>query len=201
MFSDHKQDKPITIVSGLPRSGTSMMMKMLEAGGLLPLTDNIRAADSDNPRGYYEFERVKKLKEGDNAWLVDAQGKVVKVIATLLLHLPATYTYRIIFMHRAMAEILASQTRMLEREGKPSDKASEAALARSFDKHLHSVEAWLAEQPNFEVMYVSYNEIIANPVELTGMINQFHGHMLDEEKMARVVDPTLYRQHVSIEPG
>ena len=97
--------EPIVIVSGLPRSGTSMMMKMLEAGGIPPLTDEIREADTDNPKGYYEFERVKKLDKGDIAWLPEAEGKSVKVISALLKHLPAEYDYRIIFMRREMTRI------------------------------------------------------------------------------------------------
>jgi hypothetical protein len=194
MFSDHKKDKPITIVSGLPRSGTSMMMKMLEAGGLLPLTDNIRVADSDNPRGYYEFERVKKLKEGDNAWLVDAQGKVVKVIATLLLHLPATYTYRIIFMHRAMAEILASQRKMLINRGEDPDKINDQELAKLYKKHLYKVDTWINSQPNIKRIDIDYNQLVANPSPYMAQVNQFLGNILDVEQMAQVIDPDLYRQ-------
>src|SRR5262245_12295550 len=110
----------ITIVSGLPRSGTSMMMSMLEAGGLGALTDGIRAADEDNPKGYYEFERVKKIKQ-DTAWLADAKGRVVKMISQLLLDLPAAYQYRIIFMRRNIDEILASQKQMMVRRGTAKD--------------------------------------------------------------------------------
>ena len=105
----------VTVVSGLPRSGTSMMMKMLEAGGLPPLTDSLRVADDDNPKGYYEFERVKKMPEGDKSWVEDAQGKSVKVISALLEHLPPEYSYRVLFMQRKVEEILASQTQMLIR--------------------------------------------------------------------------------------
>ena len=104
-----KEDKFVTVVSGLPRSGTSMMMKMLDAGGIPPITDNIRSADEDNPKGYYEFERVKKMPGGDTGWMKDAQGKAVKVIAALIEHLPEGYTYKVLFMRRDMDEILASQ--------------------------------------------------------------------------------------------
>ncbi|NJN53987.1 MAG: sulfotransferase [Anaerolineae bacterium] len=115
-----KTDQPVIIVSGLPRSGTSMMMKMLEVGGIPPLTDQIRTADNDNPKGYYEFERVKQLDKGDTAWVADAQGKVVKVISQLLRYLPADQEYRVIFMRRNMDEILASQQKMLiNRGGRP----------------------------------------------------------------------------------
>ena len=106
---------PIIVVSGLPRSGTSMMMGMLEAGGLELVVDGIRAADEDNPRGYYELERVKDLaKAEDKSWLITLQGKGVKVISLLLQHLPEAYNYKIIFMRRSIAEVLDSQSKMLE---------------------------------------------------------------------------------------
>src|SRR5437899_574640 len=114
----------VTIVSGLPRSGTSMMMKMLEAGGMEPLTDHVRTADEDNPKGYYEFERVKDL-EKDQTWLEDAKGRYVKVISMLLKHLPAGYTYKVIFMRRTMEEILASQRKMLVRRGESPDRVAD----------------------------------------------------------------------------
>src|SRR5687768_1736541 len=106
----------ITVVSGLPRSGTSMMMKMLEAGGLEPVVDHVRKPDEDNPKGYYEFERVKAL-ENDREWLPEAKGKFVKVISMLLRHLPADHRFKVIFMQRNMPEVLASQKKMLVRRG------------------------------------------------------------------------------------
>jgi LPS sulfotransferase NodH len=184
----------IIIVSGLPRSGTSMMMKMLEAGGIPPLTDEIRTADKDNPRGYYEFERVKKLDEGDVAWLDQAGGKAVKVISALLKHLPSGYTYKVIFMQRSMAEILASQRQMLIRRGEPTDTISDEKMTGLFSKHLGQVQTWIAEQPNVDVLYVSYNEILEDPTGNVEKINQFLGNTLDQEKMAGVVDEGLYRQ-------
>jgi hypothetical protein len=186
-------EETVTIVSGLPRSGTSMVMKMLEAGGVQVLTDDIRKADEDNPKGYYEFERVKQI-EHDSSWLQDARGKAVKMIAALLKHLPQGYTYKVIFLRRNMEEILASQRQMLIRRGKPSDTISDEKITGLFEKHLKQIEAWLDEQPNVEVIYVSYNEILSNPVEQTQRINRFLGHALDVESMVRVVDQTLYRQ-------
>jgi hypothetical protein len=184
---------PIVIVSGLPRSGTSMMMKMLEAGGLEPLMDGIRSADADNPKGYYEFEAVKQL-ERDQSWLPEAQGRVVKVISALLKHLPPAYTYRVIFVRRKMAEILASQKQMLVRRGEPTDRVSDEQMAALFEKHLAQVEAWLAAQPNFEVLYVNHHDVIQSPRALAEQVNQFLDGSLDVERMAAVVDPTLYRQ-------
>src|SRR5215468_11569905 len=126
--------QPLVIVSGLPRSGTSMMMKMLAAGGIEPLTDNIRTADEDNPKGYFELERVKQI-ESDKAWLEDARSRVVKLISALLKHLPPSYQYKVIFMRRAMSEILASQRKMLMRRGEPADKVPDEKMAAMFNKH------------------------------------------------------------------
>lgn len=192
--SSRQAEKMIIIVSGLPRSGTSMMMKMLDAGGIPPLTDEIRAADTDNPRGYYEFERVKKLDKGDTAWLAEAPGKAVKVISMLLKHLPPDYTYRVIFMQRHLEETLASQKRMLDHRDKPTDTVSDEELKTLFQKHLKQIEAWLASQPNLSVLYVNYNELLADPTEHVQQINRFLGGQLDEEKMIEVIDPKLYRQ-------
>ncbi len=189
---DTQAPRVITVVSGLPRSGTSLMMNMLEAGGISPLVDNARAADEDNPRGYYEFERVKKLKQ-DQAWLPSARGKAVKVISALLAQLPAGESYRVIFMQRNMAEILASQRRMLERRGEPADKISDAEMAALFERHLKQVTGWLAAQPNMTVMYVDYRRLIVSPQELVSAVNAFLGGWLDESKMAAAVDSTLYR--------
>ncbi len=174
-----KPAAPITIVSGLPRSGTSMMMKMLAAGGLPPLTDARRAADEDNPEGYYEFERVKKLKEGDTGWLIDARGKAVKIIAALLPRLPGSHTYRVLFMRRAMPEILASQRRMLVRRGEDPEAIGDAELGELFQKHLAQVEAWLETQPNIQVLDVDYNRIISEPGPEIHKINEFLGGGLE----------------------
>ncbi|MFQ5617208.1 MAG: sulfotransferase domain-containing protein [Anaerolineales bacterium] len=192
LFRPKKQ--PITIVSGLPRSGTSMMMKMLEAGGIPPLTDNIRTADDDNPKGYYEFERAKKLREGDTDWLPQARGKAVKVISALLQHLPANYDYKVIFMRRAMPEILASQRKMLINRGENPDKVSDKEMTKLYEKHLTKVLGWLEEQKNFDVLHVNYNAALADPTPYIPKINAFLGNSPDVEKMAGVIDPNLYRQ-------
>jgi hypothetical protein len=169
------------------------MMMMLEAGGMPVLTDRQRPADEDNPRGYYEFERVKQI-ERDQAWLEDARGKVVKMISELLKRLPQDYTYKVVFMRRRMEEILASQRRMLIRRGEPTDRVSDGEMARFFEAHLRRVEAWIARQPNIEVLYVRYHEILDNPAEQAARINQFLGNSLDVDGMVRVVDRALYRQ-------
>lgn len=186
-------EKPITIVSGLPRSGTSMLMKMLEAGGIPPLTDSIRTADDDNPKGYYEFERVKAMDKGDTAWLADIQGKSVKVISALLKYLPPEYQYKIIYVRRNMPEILASQRKMLVRRGEDPDKMDDEQMAALFAKHVAQVEGWLKEQPNMSVIYVHYSDILADPEPQIAAINGFLGGQLDTVQMAAVIDPALYR--------
>lgn len=194
MPSDSVLDNNIVIVSGLPRSGTSMMMKMLEAGGLLPLTDNLRTADEDNPKGYYEFERVKQLPKGDFAWLPDAQGKVVKVIAALLPYLPPDYSYRVIFMQRAMPEVLASQRQMLVRRGEDPNKIGDDVMARLYEKHLKQVDSWIAGQANVHRLDVNYNEMLTDAQPIVTQLNQFLDGQLNVEQMAQVVDPKLHRQ-------
>jgi hypothetical protein len=194
LFRKSKNEDFIIIVSGLPRSGTSMMMKMLEAGGISPMTDQIRTPDEDNPKGYYEFERVKKMPEGDKAWVAEANGKAVKVISALLEHLPGDQNYRVIFMRRQMDEVLASQKQMLIRSDKPTDKVSDEVLAGMYRKHLATVDAWLRAQPNISVLYLDYNAVLADPRQYIAEINRFLGDNLDIEKMAAIIDPNLYRQ-------
>lgn len=184
----------IIVVSGLPRSGTSMMMKMLEAGGQQILTDNLRAADTNNPNGYYEFERVKKLKDGDTAWLPDAVGKVVKIVTGLITFLPAGYHYKVILMQRNLEEILASQKKMLGRLGKGDDNIPDDKLAKIYREHLKQVTAWLSKQTDVEVLYVNYNAMIADPGESVIKVNAFLGGNMNPEAMAAVVEPQLYRE-------
>jgi hypothetical protein len=170
-----------------------MMMRMLEAGGMDVLTDGLRAADKDNPRGYYEFERVKQIEQ-DASWLDEAEGRVVKMVSQLLQYLPLGRAYKVIFMRREVEEILASQHEMLVRRGEATDRVSDERLAALFCKHVAHVEAWLSERPSFDVITVSYNDVLDNPLEEAQRINQFFGGTLDAKAMAAVVDPTLYRQ-------
>jgi hypothetical protein len=186
--------QPVTIVSGLPRSGTSMMMKMLAAGGMSIVSDELRTADESNPNGYYEFERVKKLKDGDSEWLPDAEGHTVKVISALLEYLPSQYQYQVIFMRREMSEILASQKQMLAQRGESNGDISDEAMAKLFEKHLEQLQGWIVKQPNFKVLFISYNELLQNPEPNIIQVNQFLGGNLDQESMIRVLDKNLYRQ-------
>ena len=193
-FYMFETEKPIYVVSGLPRSGTSMMMKMLEAGGLRILTDNIRTADDDNLQGYYEYERVKQLREGDVDWLKDAGGCVVKVISALLEYLPTGQYYKVIFMEREMMEILASQRKMLERRGKPGNPAEDGKFADLYGRHLEKVKTWLAGQENMDVLYVRYNEMVKEPLRLADEVAKFLGVPVDVKAMGEVPQEQFYRQ-------
>jgi hypothetical protein len=183
---------PIIVVSGLPRSGTSMMMKMLAEGGLEVVTDAVRAADEDNPNGYFEFEPVKKLAEGDDAWLNDAGGRLVKVISALLEHLPPTHLYKVVFMERAIKEILASQQKMLQRRNEQA-KSTDAELEAQFREHLKAIKYWLARQPNMSVLYVDYNKLMTDPDTHCQPIADFLGVPLDVSRMGGVPNERLYR--------
>ena len=183
----------VTLVTGLPRSGTSMMMRMLEAGGIELLTDQIRKSDVDNPRGYYEFEPVKKTKN-DPAWLNGAHGKAVKMVYRLLYDLPAGHQYRVLFMQRRFSEVHASQNTMLRRTKKDLDPLDEARFNELFTKELNRVTGWLKDQPNFTTIDVDYNRILEDPEPQVMAVNRFLGAALDTNAMIRIVDPMLYRQ-------
>lgn len=193
-MTSSKQDL-VTIVSGLPRSGTSMMMQMLEAGGIPALTDHVRQPDEDNPRGYYEFEPVKRTRQ-DPSWLEQAGGKAVKMVYRLLYDLPADRQYRVVFMQRNLAEVVASQDVMLSRRGRNGGELSRDKLIELFRKELAELDAWIRRQPNFQILYVSYNETLRNPQAVVQTINGFLGGNLNTEAMVRVVEPTLYRQRI-----
>jgi hypothetical protein len=184
----------IIVVSGLPRSGTSLMMQMLERGGVEVVTDNIRTADTDNPRGYYEFEQVKKIK-ADASWLPGTRGKAFKMVSQLLYDLPPTETYRVPFMERDLEEMLASQEKMLARLGRPC--APREQMKRSYALHLERLHHWLLQQPHIAVLRVSYNDLLERPEELARHVSEFLGGRVCVERMAATVDPSLYRNRKS----
>jgi hypothetical protein len=194
LFSREKEKptREIIVVSGLPRSGTSMMMKMLAEGGLETVTDSLRTADNDNPNGYFEFEPVKEMTDGNTGWLNDAGGKVVKVISALLEHLPAGRRYKVIFMERALQEVLKSQQKMLVNREEDS-AIGDAEMEEQFKKHLAAVKFWLARQPHIEVLYVDYAKMLASPAAYCASIADFIGGPLDVQKMQQVPDQQLYR--------
>ncbi len=185
----------ITVVSGLPRSGTSLMMQMLAAGGIPPLTDEQRSADESNPRGYFEYEAVKRLRS-DQSWLGQARGHAVKIIHVLMRELPVDgrFQYRVVLMQRPLDEVLSSQRAMLERQGKES--ADPNLLARVYEAQLKQLEQWMAGLACFAVLPVKHREVINSPAELAGEIAQFLGGDLDVARMAGSVDPALYRERL-----
>ena len=180
----------IIIASGLPRSGTSLMMQMLHQGGIPAVTDEIRTADTDNPRGYYEFESVKKTKE-DPSWLPDARGKVVKMVSSLLYDLPVTETYRIIFMRRDIDEMLESQEKMLARLSRtvaPRDQ-----MKKSFSIHLDRLFHWFPTQPHIKLLEVNYNDLLSTPESEICRVAEFLDHVPSKTLMCAAIDLSLYR--------
>jgi hypothetical protein len=196
-FRRLRRGAPIIVVSGLPRSGTSMAMRMLEAGGVPVVTDRQRQPDASNPNGYYEFERVKELdKGGDAEWLADARGKAVKIISFLLTYLPESYDYQVIFMRRNLDEIVASQNKMLEARGEAGG-ADDARLKALYVEHLEQVERFLARRACFSTLMLDYTEVLAGPSEGAARVSAFLGKRLAVETMAGVADRALYRNRRS----
>lgn len=181
----------ITIVSGLPRSGTSLMMQMLAAGGMPVLTDSERQPDIDNPRGYQEWEPIKQLP-GDPGRIDQAEGKAVKIITQLLLSLPRGRDYKVIFMERPLPEVLASQDEMLKRRG-TIQPVNREALAAAFRDHMKEVAAWLEERDEIPVCRVGYRKLLGEPLGWATAVRDFLGLALDVDAMANRVDPSLYR--------
>jgi hypothetical protein len=189
----------ITIISGLPRSGTSLMMQMLDAGGLPVLSDGERKADTDNPKGYLEWERIKQLPK-DPSLIAEAEGKVVKVISQLILSLPSGHEYRIVFMQRPLPEVMKSQDEMLRRRGNAASVADSSAIAsaieEAFQRHLIEVSKWLAGKENVQVLRVHYHRVLREPKVVAEELAAFLGVPLDIEAMVRQVDGSLYRNRM-----
>ena len=188
--SDFKYRKDqIVIVSGLPRSGTSLMMQMLHKGGLNALTDSNRKADISNPKGYFEYDPVMALHK-DNSWLHDAQNKSVKIVAPLLKFLDPKYRYKIIFMNRDLNEIVKSQQKMIGRD----TETLPIKLLETYKKHLNQVETWKSKEPGVELIYVSYKEALENTTSVVDKVKKFIGlDEMEEEAMLACVDKNLYR--------
>ncbi len=198
LFSQPKpveKRRKVVIVSGLPRSGTSMMMKMLSEGGMTIVTDSQREADEDNPNGYFEVELSKKLKDGEINWIYNAQGKAVKVISYLLEFLPSDLEYDIIFMDREIREVLASQKKMLARRNETSSISDEEMDAQ-FRAHLKAAKYWLPRQPNIRVFYVNYNDAVNSPETVCPALVEFLGQPLNIQAMQSVPSQSLHRNRV-----
>ncbi|MBD3387135.1 sulfotransferase family protein [candidate division KSB1 bacterium] len=196
MLFRRKKEKPVIIVSGLPRSGTSMMMQMLKQGGVEIVSDGLRQPDENNPKGYYEFEKVKEMGK-DDSWLPKCKGKVIKIVSVFLSKLPDTYRYKVIFMRRDMQEILASQRKMLVRLQKDPNDVDEKKLVQQYNKHLDQIQSWLKGKKNFNVFYVDYRDALNRPEEYVIQIQSFLDMELNAENMIRSVDKSLYRNRIS----
>jgi hypothetical protein len=186
----------ITIVSGVPRSGTSLAMQMLTAGGIPPLTDEQRRPDEDNPRGYFEFEPVKRLR-ADKSWLERAVGRTVKVIHLLLPELPTDRQYRVVFMRRDLREVVRSQAAMLARAGRAGSSLPPDRLMAVYEQQIADTLRWLAAHPGFATLEVPYAALMTAPVESVQRLNAFLGGELDAKAMAEVVEPSLYRNRLA----
>jgi hypothetical protein len=189
--------KFLTIVSGLPRSGTSMMMRMLEMGGMPVMVDHIRTADDDNPNGYYEFEAVKQTKE-DPSWVGESDGKAVKMVYRLLYDLPEDHQYRVLFMRRNLKEVLASQKVMLDRNGADGGGITDAQMQQLFEMELGKFYDWVAARFNFQLINVDYNALQADARRELQRVNEFLGGTLDVDAMVAVVDAKLYRNRAAV---
>jgi thioredoxin len=185
----------ITIVSGLPRSGTSLMMRMLNAGGIPALCDELRTPDADNPNGYYEFEDVKCIEQY-STWLERAPGHAVKMVYSLLKHLPVDREYRVVFMRRHVDEVLQSQKKMLERNGIATD-IPDAQLKALFERELRQFYAWLPSQRHLKLVNISYNELLSRPDSTVAQINRHFDYALNTEPMVRMIDPSLHRNRAA----
>lgn len=194
LYRKIRYGEPVIVVSGLPRSGTSMAMQMLAAAGVSAVTDGVRQAGEDNPKGYFEDERVKDLHkdEEDRSWLKDARGKVIKIISFLLKDLPETNNYKVIFMRRDLAEVLASQQKMLDRR-EQSNEIEDEKMLEIWKDHLWKVNYLLKHADHLESLEIPYKDVVANPLEQARRMKDFLGLPLDPEQMAGAVDEKLYR--------
>jgi hypothetical protein len=195
-FSHKRKYGPaVIVVSGLPRSGTSMMMNMLTAAGLPTVIDEIRTADEDNPKGYFEDERVKDLdKMEDKTWVTACKGKVIKVISFLLMDLPEDCRYKVIFMRRDLEEVIASQNKMLVRRDEPvGTREDDEKMIKRYRMHLKKTEFLLDDEPNYDCLEILYTDALKDPLQQARRIADFLRMDLDVEKMAGAVDPSLYR--------
>jgi len=192
--------QPIVVVSGLPRSGTSMVMKMLEAGGLEVVTDGARVADENNPNGYYELERVTRLNvDDDRSWLAAARGKAIKIISFLLTYLPESNDYQVIFMHRNLYEVIRSQNAMLVQRGQPVGASTDEEVRALYEKHLKQVKSFLGSRRSFDVLDVDYADVLAAPEDEAARMSRFLDRNLNADRMADAVDRQLYRNRLLAE--
>ncbi len=190
--------EPIVIVSGLPRSGTSMMMNMLHGGGLSVMSDGEREADIDNPKGYFEYERVKDLEtETDKSYVREGRGKVLKVISFLIKDLPDDNDYDIIFMRRDLGEVLKSQAKMIDRLGTSDTDADDEAMKEAYRNDIVRTRLLCKKRPNMRLLEVHYKSTIEDADATAEKVNAFLGGRLDLASMKAAVDGSLYRNRAS----
>jgi hypothetical protein len=189
-------EESLVVVTGLPRSGTSALMQMLAAGGVKILSDGLREADEDNPRGYLEFEPVKNLLK-DSKWLFQSRGQAVKIVAPLLAALPAGLACRVILCERDLDEVLDSQERMLTRRNQPTVATPERRriLKDEYARTLARVKLMLARRPDTGLLVVEYGDVVSEPRAAAERLAQFLGQELDAARMAAAIDPRLHRNH------
>ena len=194
-MAEHPAAETIFVVAGLPRTGTSMLMQMLAAGGVPILSDGERQADEDNPKGYLELEAAKGLRD-DASFLDSASGQAVKIVAQLLPHLPPKEgrRYRILFTQRDLGEVMASQAAMLKRSGHAEAERDDAKLRETFHRQLVRLRALLAGREDLDTLFVHYAEVVSDPVATASAVADFLGRAVDTAAMADAVDASLYRQ-------
>jgi hypothetical protein len=182
----------------LPRSGTSMLMQMLAAGGMPVVSDGLREADDDNPRGYLEFEPVKNLPQ-DPAWLYDVRGKAVKIVAPLLRAVPSDLACRVILSERDLDEVLDSQDRMLaRRDHAPASSERRRMLKGEYRQLLERVKVMLTQRPRTQLLVIEHGRAMSHPLEAVKRVNDFLGGGLNVAKMAATIDPALHRNRVGL---
>ena len=187
----------LVVVTGLPRSGTSLLMQMLAAGGMAIASDDLRPADEDNPRGYLEYEPVKRLLK-DSRWLFEARGKAIKIIAPLLAALPPGLACRVILSERDLDEVLDSQERMLLRRHQPATTPERRSMLKAeYLRTLDRVKAMLARRPATELLVIDHSAAISDARTAAARINEFLGGGLDVAKMAAAVEPALHRNRAA----
>ncbi len=184
----------VLIVSGLPRSGTSMVMQMLHAGGMPILTDTLREADEDNPRGYFEHEAVKAMFR-DQGWLTEARGKALKVVVPLVCHLPTGCNYRVVLIERDCNEILASQAKMIARRGESIEDTPDRRdrLRREYDRLIAQTVGLLSHRDDVSLLRIRHGDVIRDPLAAANVLNRFAGGELDFARMSTAVDRSLHR--------
>lgn len=194
---EKRSGKTFVLVSGLPRSGTSLMMQMLEAGGVRILSDGQRRADVDNPKGYYEWEPIKQI--GKKPELLDADGLdgcAIKCISMLLQSLPLKHNYKVIFMTRPIDEVATSQRKMVERLATKGAELDAEQLQRGLAAHRNEISRWLKSVPHMEFVEIDYPTLVSDPLPQIARLIEFLGRerLPKSAEMTRAVDPSLHRR-------